>query len=67
MCVTDTRASHSELTGEFTAIRQEMESVAAALGEPVLGQVPEEEFWGQLPRLRRCCGDRVVSAGTAFF
>ena len=25
LCVTDTRASHSELTGEFAAIRNEME------------------------------------------
>ena len=66
LCVTDTRASHSELTGEFAAIRQEMESVAAALGEPVLGQIPEEEFWGQLPRLRRCCGDRVYCGHCIF-
>ena len=27
LCVTDTRASHSELTGEFAAIRNEMEAV----------------------------------------
>lgn len=67
LCVTDMRASHSELTGEFAAIRQEMESVAAALGEPVLGQIPEEEFWGQLPRLRRCCGDRAVLRALHFF
>ena len=32
LCVTDTRGSHSELTGEFAAIRHEMESVAACLG-----------------------------------
>ena len=31
LCVTDTRASHSELTGEFAAIRNEMEAVAACL------------------------------------
>ena len=35
LCVTDTRASHSELTGEFAAIRNEMEAVAACLGGKV--------------------------------
>lgn len=37
LCVTDTRGSHSELTGEFAAIRHEMESVAACLGGKVVG------------------------------
>ena len=60
LCVTDTRASHSELTGEFAAIRQEMEAVAACLGGKVLGQVPETDFWAALPRLRTACGDRAV-------
>ena len=60
LCVTDTRGSHSELTGEFAAIRQEMEAVAACLGGRVLGQVPEEAFWPALPRLRKACGDRAV-------
>ena len=40
LCVTDTRGSHSELTGEFAAIRQEMEQVAACLGQKVLGGTP---------------------------
>ena len=60
LCVTDTRGSHSELTGEFAAIRQEMEAVAACLGGKVLGQVPETDFWAALPRLRTACGDRAV-------
>lgn len=60
LCVTDTRASHSELTGEFAAIRWEMEAVASCLGHSVLGQVPEETFWQALPQLRTRCGDRAV-------
>ena len=60
LCVTDTRASHSELTGEFAAIRKEMEAVAACLGGKVLGEVSEVRFWRELPRLRACCGDRAV-------
>ena len=60
LCVTDTQASHSELTGEFAAIRREMEAVAACLGQNVLGRVPETAFWQALPRLRTQCGDRAV-------
>ena len=60
LCVTDTRGSHSELTGEFAAIRQEMEAVAAQLGAKVLGQVQAADLWAALPRLRQTCGDRAV-------
>ena len=67
LCVTDTRGSHSELTGEFAAIRHEMESVAACLGGKVLGQVKEQEFWKALPRLRKACGDRAVLRAIHYF
>ena len=67
LCVTDTRASHSELTGEFAAIRKEMEAVAACLGGRVLGEVGEARFWQELPRLRACCGDRAVLRAIHYF
>ena len=67
LCVTDTRGSHSELTGEFAAIRQEMEQVAAHLGRKVLRQVQERDFWAALPRLRSSCGDRAVLRAIHFF
>ena len=67
LCVTDTRASHSELTGEFAAIRKEMEAVAACLGGKVLGEVSEVRFWQELPRLRACCGDRAVLRAIHYF
>ena len=67
LCVTDTRASHSELTGEFAAIRNEMEAVAACLGGRVLGEVEEKHFWKELPRLREQCGDRAVLRAIHYF
>ena len=67
LCVTDTRASHSELTGEFAAIRKEMEAVAACLGGKVLGEVSEARFWRELPRLRERCGDRAVLRAIHYF
>ena len=67
LCVTDTRGSHSELTGEFAAIRKEMEAVAAAMGQRVLGPVEESAFWAALPRLRKTCGDRAVLRAIHYF
>ena len=67
LCVTDTRASHSELTGEFAAIRKEMEAVAVCLGGKVLGEVSEVRFWRELPRLRERCGDRAVLRAIHYF
>ena len=67
LCVTDTRGSHSELTGEFAAIRNEMEAVASQLGGRVLGQVREADFWAALPRLRTACGDRAVLRAAHYF
>lgn len=67
LCVTDTRGSHSELTGEFAAIRQEMEAVAACFGKSVLGAVDEAEFWAALPRVRSRCGDRAALRAAHYF
>ena len=67
LCVTDTRGSHSELTGEFASIRREMERVAGCMGRQVLRQVPEADFWAALPRLRKACGDRAVLRAIHYF
>jgi galactokinase len=67
LCVTDTRDSHSELMKEFSAIRQEMEAVAACLGQQQLGDVPEAQFWPQLAHLRVQCGDRAVLRAIHFY
>ena len=66
LCVTDTRGSHSELTGEFAAIRQEMEQIAAFLGKKVLGQVTESAFGQHCLRCAkpaataRCCAPSTI-------
>lgn len=67
LCVTDTRGSHSELTGEFAAIRQEMEAVARCLGKKVMGQVAERELWAALPAVRAACGDRAALRAIHYF
>ena len=67
LCIIDTRASHADLTDEYAAIPGEIRSVAEAMGREVLTQIPEAEFYAQLPRLRRLCGDRAVMRCIHFY
>ena len=67
LCIIDTRASHADLTDEYAAIPGEIRAVAEAMGREVLTQIPEAEFYAQLPRLRRLCGDRAVMRCIHFY
>lgn len=67
LCITDTKGSHADLTDEYAAVPKEMAAVAKALGYSVLRQVPEQEFYGALPRLRKELGDRPVLRAIHFF
>ena len=60
LCIIDSKASHADLTDEYAAIPQELGRVCAHFGKQYLRQVPEEDFFGALPELRRECGDRAV-------
>lgn len=44
LCLTDTGGSHAGLTADYAAIREDMQSVAAAYGENVLRYVNYDEF-----------------------
>lgn len=67
LCITDTRCSHSELTDVFAQVRDEMESVARALGRDNLRQASETELWQNMPMLRKQCGDRAVLRSLHFY
>ena len=67
LCITDTRGSHSELTQEFAQVKNEMESVAHALGCENLRQASEKALWREMPRLRQLCGDRAVLRALHFY
>lgn len=60
LCIIDSKASHADLTDEYAAIPQELAGICGHFGKKYLRQVPEEEFYGALPELRRECGDRAV-------
>lgn len=67
LCITDTRGSHAGLSDEYSAVAEEMRSVASAMGSEVLGQADEERFYAMLPELRERCTDRAILRAAHFF
>ena len=60
LCIIDSGADHADLTDEYAAVPGEMKAVAACFGMDVLSQIPEADFYENLPRLRETCGDRAI-------
>ena len=60
LVVIDSGADHADLTADYAAIPAELAEVCGYFGKRVLREVPEEDFYGQLPVLRRAVGDRAV-------
>ncbi len=67
LCIVDTKGSHSNLTPDYAAIPEEMLSVARCLGKPYLSLASEEEFFDNIPAIRKKCGDRAVMRAIHFF
>lgn len=67
LCIIDSQASHADLTDEYAAIPGELKAVCAHFGKDVLTQIDEKDFYGQLPVLRRECGDRAVLRAIHFY
>jgi galactokinase len=67
LVVTDTKGDHSDLTDEYAAIRDEMESVAALLGKRCLREVRYEDFMARVADVRSRTGDRAVVRAIHFF
>lgn len=60
LCITDTKGSHADLTADYAAVPKEMKAVAAYLGKEVLAEVQEDEFYRNIPEIRKKLGDRAV-------
>ena len=67
LCIVDTKGSHSDLTDDYAAIRQEMESVAEFFGKKVLREVQEDDVKKNIPALREKLGDRAVIRAMHFY
>lgn len=67
LCIVDTGGSHSDLTEDYAAVRNEMESVAGAMGKRVLREIPYEEFFAALPQLQGKVNDRALIRAIHFY
>ena len=61
LCILDSGAGHEDLTGEYSAITEELRAVCRVFGKEVLREVPEEAFLAELPQVRKAVGDRAVN------
>ncbi len=67
LVITDTKGSHSDLTGDYAAIREEMCAVAREFGQESLRFVEEPAFYSRLGSLREKVGDRALLRAIHFF
>ena len=67
LCIIDTRASHADLTDEYSAITNEIRSISAYFGKEVLTQIDPTDFYAAIPALRQQCGDRAVLRAFHFY
>ena len=61
LCILDSGAGHEDLTGEYSAITEELRAVCRVFGKEVLREVPEADFLAELPKVRKAAGDRAVN------
>jgi galactokinase len=60
LILVNTGGNHAELSGEYSAIPQEMKQVARFFKKETLRGIPLEEMAENLPGLRAQCGDRAL-------
>ncbi len=65
--IVNTGGSHADLTDDYAAVPAEMRSVAEAAGREVLRDLPEEEFYEQLPAIAKKVSPRAVLRAIHFY
>ena len=67
LCIVDTKGSHADLTDEYAAITKEMKTVAEFFGKTHLRSVNPDDFYANIPELRKKCTDRAILRALHFF
>ncbi len=67
LCIVDTGGNHADLTPDYAAVPKEMKSIAEYFGKKVLREVPKEEFYKNIGKLREICGDRAILRAAHFY
>ena len=60
LCIIDSGAGHENLTHCYAAIPGELKAICGYFSKDVLREIPEEDFYANLPALRKLAGDRAV-------
>ncbi|MCD7950430.1 MAG: galactokinase [Erysipelotrichaceae bacterium] len=60
LCIIDVHASHADLTSDYADIPLEMKQVAKFFNKNVLREVDEQDFYQQIPAIRKATNDRAV-------
>lgn len=67
LCIVNTGGSHSNLTDEYAAVKNEMIAVAHRLGHSYLREVDEAQFFNSIDLMRGVVGDRAIMRAKHFF
>lgn len=67
LCIIDTGGNHADLTGDYAAIRLEMNSVAEYFGKSVLREVDEADVFANMGDIRKKTGDRAIERAIHFY
>lgn len=67
LVIVNTGKGHADLSAEYSAVPNEMKSVAKYFHKEVLAQVEEEEVIANAGDIRRTCGDRALLRAFHFF
>lgn len=67
LVIVNTGKGHADLSAEYSAVPDEMKSVAAYFGKEVLQEVDEEEVIANAKDIRKKCGDRALLRAFHFF
>lgn len=67
LCIVDTGGNHADLTGDYAAIRTEMNSVAEYFGKKVLREVDEKDVFAEMGNVRKKTGDRAIERAIHFY
>lgn len=59
LILTDVRASHADLSDEYSLVPSEMKAAAKVLGKEVLGTCTKQEVIDHCADIREACGDRA--------
>ena len=67
LVIVNTGKGHSDLSAEYSAVPEEMHSVAAYFGKSFLSEISEQDILSHIQDLRKNCSDRALLRSLHFF